>query len=128
MRIPKAEYLEDIRSLLSEIETTIKKQMSFFDDGTSHISELFIEELLNIVYQPKGYSFKNLNYKKKNHPALDLGDEENKIAWQVTATHADSLNKKIKSTLESLILYNCDKTYNQIYIFSLAGKPKTIKQ
>lgn len=126
MAILKKEYLDEIRSHFSFIEQDVKKQIHLFDDGITHIAELFIEELLNIVFREKEYHFENLNYKKKNHPAVDIGDEINQIAWQITVSDPENLNTKIKSTLESLYLNECDKIYKKIYVFTLSGKPKKV--
>lgn len=126
MVVPKEDYLKEIRTQFNIIEFGIRQQMELFDDGITHISELFIEELLNIIFKEKGYYFKNLNYKRKNHPAVDLGDEINQISWQVTATNSKNINDKIKNTIESFFIHQLDNEFKELHFFLLTGKPQNI--
>lgn len=59
-------------------------------------SEDFSAHFLNQVY---GYNLENLNLKKFNEPGMDLGDQDNKIAFQVTT---NKKSKKINDTLKKL--------------------------
>lgn len=80
--------------------------------------ENIIAQLLNYIY---GYKLENANEIKKNFPAVDIIDDENKLAIQVTA---DNSYEKINHTFEvywssSEKLY--DK-YQQVKFFMLKGK------
>lgn len=72
-------------------------------------------QILNLLY---GYNLESTNTKKSNFPAIDLIDNKNKIAIQVTS---DTSINKIKYTLEKIkntnykdykifFLYLCDET------------------
>ena len=71
-------------------------------------------QILNLLY---GYNLQSTNAKKGNYPAIDLADNVNKIAIQVTSNTSSS---KIKETLEKIkqtdfqnykiiFLYLCDE-------------------
>ena len=65
-------------------------------------------------------SLVNLNYEHKNHPAIDLGDEEKGIAVQVTGeTGADSIRRKLDKFFE----YGLDQRYPNRLLF-MVNRPK----
>ncbi|MFL0196032.1 SMEK domain-containing protein [Clostridium sp. WILCCON 0269] len=69
------------------------------------LSEGLALKLLNILYS---YELVDLNSDIRNVCAIDLGDEQSKIAFQVTS-RVDS--KKIKDTLEKFVNNELDKKY-----------------
>lgn len=86
-------------------------------------SENLAVRLLNIVY---GYNLENLNWSQCNYKAVDLADNKEGIAFQVTST--DTL-RKIKLTLGKF--YAPDgphkKFPNGIYFFFLKETPPTLR-
>jgi len=77
----KQNELLNVMSLLSKWLATIKSNndADFFD--VNRISEDIALKLLNEIY---GYNLKNLGKTQTNDPGIDLGDDEYKIAFQVT--------------------------------------------
>ena len=69
--------------------------LDFYD--INRVAEGLALKLLNEIY---GLQLKNLNEEKSNYPGIDLGDEINKIAFQVTS-RCDS--RKIQESLEAFI-------------------------
>lgn len=81
-------YLKEVAKSLALLsnEVTILNAINLYDINI--VAEDFFPGLLNLIY---GYQLKNAN-DGKNAPAIDLYDEVNKIAIQVTS---DSSSKKI---------------------------------
>lgn len=80
--------------------------------------EDIVAKLLELVY---GYKLKNTNDIYPNYPAIDLADDERKIAVQVTA---DNSIEKINRTFETFINSKEKLTskYNRIIFFMTKGK------
>lgn len=74
--------------------------------GTLNISALnihcenFYRDLLNILYQ---LDLKNTNFNCSNYAAIDLKDDNNKIAYQVTSNYS---KKKVQDTVSKFIEKN----------------------
>lgn len=97
-------YLKEVAKSLALLsnEVTILNAINLYDINI--VAEDFFPGLLNLIY---GYQLKNANYLEKNAPAIDLYDEVNRIAIQVTS---DSSSKKINHTIEE---FNKNKSYNR---------------
>ena len=78
-------------------------------------------QILNLLY---GYNLESTNTKKSNFPAIDLIDNKNKIAIQVTS---DISINKIKDTLEKI--KNMDyKDYQIIFLYLCDETPKNTRK
>lgn len=64
----------------------------------------------------------NLNAKQKNFPGIDLGDEYDRVAFQVTAT--PSLDK-VKKTLSVFINNGFENNFDELYVLILSEKQKS---
>ena len=91
------EELNRVLSLLSWWLMTIKSHnaVGFFD--INKVAEGVALKLLNEIYD---YQLENLNYEKSNYPGIDLGDNINKIGFQITSRN-DS--RKIYDNLEKFV-------------------------
>ena len=106
--------VDDLAALKYQIDT--RNRLGQFD--LSKFCEDFCKELLNIVYD---LNLKNLNATRSNNPGLDLGDDKNKVAYQITSTKTST---KINETLSAIT--PAQKTdYNDIRIFILGNKQGT---
>lgn len=76
--------------------------------------EDFIKDILNIVL---GYNLKNLNEERSNNPGLDLGDEKEGVAFQITSTKT---SEKVNETLKKAA--GQKDTFPTIYVLILGGK------
>jgi hypothetical protein len=92
-------------------EIAIFNQNSQFDINDH--SEYLLIPLLNSVFD---YRLSNANRIKKNFPAVDLIDDGNGIAFQISSTVS---SKKIKDTLEKFTQYDLHKKYDTLYILFL---------
>lgn len=97
-------------------EIRVNNYVTFYD--INKISEGLACQLLNLLY---GYNLLNLNDEKKNMYAVDLGDREKKIAFQITSR---TDGKKIEETLEKFKENKLDEEYsNGIKFLILSNEP-----
>ena len=117
----KTERLQWIGDQLAAlgIKTRFRSMLRTFDH---HIMmEDVVCRLLNMVY---GWELVNLNFQKKNYPGIDLGDEKNRIAVQVTS---DKSRSKVTDTLRKFEEYRCFEKYDRMIIF-VVGERETFKK
>ncbi len=79
------------------------------------------EDVLIPVFRDvfKAPFLRNLNKERRNYPGLDLGDDQARIAFQVTA---DNTIGKIKDTLQKIVSNRHDLRYDTFYVYLLKGK------
>lgn len=114
----------------NQLRSVVGRLMAEIDLATSQgrsdvylISEDAWIPVLQEVYQCPNLI--NLNRTRKNFPGVDLGDENERVAFQVTAsTDID----KIKSTLEQFKKSNLKDSFDELYIFTLRPKQKSYSQ
>lgn len=105
--------------LLSVWCSKIALQNAIDFNDINKISEELAANLLNAVY---GYSLKNLNEETRNFPAVDLGDDVAKIAFQITSTMNAG---KIQSTLEGFVQHKLEEKFtNGVRFFFLTTSKK----
>ncbi len=86
-------------------------------------AESFLIPVLNEVF---GLRLENLNsVQKRNFPAIDLADFNNRVAFQITAT---SSLAKIKDTIETFFRYNLDKHFDVLYIYIITQKKESYNE
>lgn len=67
----------------------------------------------------------NLNSKQKNFPGIDLGDEHDRVAFQVTST---SGLDKVKKTLNVFIEHGFSSNFDELFILILSEKQRSYSQ
>lgn len=82
-------------------------------------SEKSICDLLNTIFD---YRLKNVNPIIKNHPSIDLADDYNKVAVQVTSTKSKA---KIQATLDMFFKNNLEKKYDELFVIILGKKQRS---
>lgn len=119
MSYKKEILINDIANNLafSSVSTARKNVIGLFD--SNRIAQDFFAGLFQLVF---GYS--NLKELDKlndivNYPAIDLGDEIEKIAFQIT-TKKDS--EKIKDSIQKFINHELYKKYDRLIIFIIGEK------
>ena len=83
------------------------------------ISEHQIAQTLNCIF---GYRLKNANASGKNYPAIDLIDDANSLAVQITSTPSV---KKIQYTLNKFVEYRLQQTYDRLIVMILGKRQKS---
>lgn len=111
-------YLDNIADSLAHLSQQVALHNSINLYDINIISETFYADLLNII---KGWKLSNANSVEKNAPGVDLVDDLNKIAVQVTS---DSSSDKIKHTIEEFISKRLYEKYNHLIVLILTKKKK----
>lgn len=90
--------------------------LGFFD--VNKVAEYFYADFLNIVF---GYNLKNLNNIEKNAKAIDLYDEINGIAIQVTS---ESEISKYRETVKKFVDSKLNEKYPTLIILLITRKKR----
>lgn len=85
-------------------------------------AEQFFSELLNFLFN---YNLINTNFEEQNAASIDLLDEENRIAIQVTS---DSSLNKVRKTLDKFCERKFHKKVDRLIILNLIKKTKHKEQ
>ncbi len=117
--IKAGKHLEEIIEMLIRLQAEIQISNTLGLTNISKHSENFVRTLLNLVYE---YDLENLNKDNSNFPGLDLGDIDEKIAYQITATKK---SEKIDDTLSTCIKFEHYKIFDKIKIFTLTKKQRS---
>ena len=112
------ELREGIRLALAQFTVYVRFSVSQDMTDINRYAEDFYCELLNTAF---GWKLRNLNQDNRNQPAIDLADDTNKIAVQVTSSTGRS---KITSTLKKFFDGNLDQQYDSL-IFTVIGEEDT---
>lgn len=113
----REKYINEITKQLAWISTTVELLDSLNLNSINVHSESFFCGLLNTVF---GYQLHDLNATEMNYTSIDLGDEKNKIAIQVTS---EKTSAKIRKTLEKFCENEYYKKYDRLIIFIIGKKP-----
>jgi len=105
-----------IRTLTNiQVEVGLRNSINLYDINI-HLEDFF-RGLLNITYD---YELQNLNHLNKNVSAIDLADEVNKVAIQVTS---DNSSTKINETIKTFTQNEYEKKYERLF-FLIIGEKK----
>lgn len=106
------EIVDELSSVANQIET--RSKLGLLDLNV--ISENFFRDVFNALYD---WNLENLNKGRSNEPGLDLGDEAQGVAIQVTS-RSDAA--KVNGTLEKISDAHA-KSFSKILVF-VAGQKK----
>ena len=67
----------------------------------------------------------NLNRKQRNYPGIDLGDDHDRVCFQVTST---TTLEKVKATLHQFMDRGYDNTFDELFVLMLARKQASYSQ
>ena len=99
----------------------------------NHDAEDFYCGLLNILFTnnsnhgfaDKEVQLHNMNSIQMDYPAIDLGDEQNRLCVQITASeHRD----KVRTTLKKFFSHNLDATYDRLIVLMIGTKDEFTKK
>lgn len=112
--------LLEIDNFLNEISGLVRIRNYNGNYDINKTSENHAINLFNRIY---GLNLKNANnIISDNFPAIDLIDDTNSVAIQVTST---STKDKIIYTLKKFIEKDLHKSYNKLILYILTDKPKS---
>jgi hypothetical protein len=121
LQVRTQEYIDAIKGKLTWLETTVRIRAAEGRTDFNKEMEDVVCKVLNLVC---GYKLVNMNRLKKNHPAIDLRDETNGIAVQVTST---GTGEKVDHTLQMFEKHRLSEQYQQLIIFVI-GKDTSGKK
>lgn len=109
---------DEITHALAALSTSIsaKSKQMMFDDN--RVMETILPTLLNELY---GYSLRDLNLDRHNHPAIDLGDAFKGKAVQITS---DGSKSKMVDTITMLEKHKLDLVYKDITFLIISNDEK----
>lgn len=111
-------YHKKIITALSWLTAQVEFHNSLSLTDINHGAEDFYCGLLNLIY---GLKLKNINIIDNNSAAIDLGDDQEKIAFQVTSTPTLA---KTKYTVEKFTEKGLYKKYSRLVILNIVSKSR----
>ena len=112
-----------LRDLVSRLERQVELATA---QGRTDINlaleDAFIPILKAIYNLP---NLVNLNRKRKNYPGIDLGDDHDRIAFQITAT---TTLDKVKSTVQQFMDRAYYNSFDELYVLMITPKQSSYSQ
>lgn len=112
----RAELLTIVTHYLTHLRVSVELSNSLNLQDLNVHAEGFFRDLLNLALD---YRLININIVEKNARAIDLGDEDNRIAIQVTSTPDFA---KIKHTFGGFIKANLQSKYDRLIVLVVGSK------
>ena len=112
----RANLLAAISHYLMQLRISVGQLNSLNLQDINVHAEVFFRDFLNLVL---GYELKNINIVERNARAIDLGDENERIAVQVTST---SDLDKIKHTHRGFVASGLDGKYDRLVVLIIGEK------
>lgn len=116
--ISRNQVIDNISFRLSVLKEHVKQLNSLNIQSLNIHAENFYRDFLNLVFN---YNLINMNTIQKNTPAIDLGDKEKRIAFQITST---CTKEKIDSTIEKFIEHKLYEDYSQLKFIIITEKKR----
>jgi len=117
------EVENQLRDLVSRIIVQVELATS---QGRTDINlaleDAFIPILKSVYNLPH---LVNLNRKQKNFPGIDLGDDHDRVSFQITST---TTLDKVKSTVQQFMDRAYYNTFDELYVLMLARKQSSYSQ
>lgn len=116
MLFKRTQYIDEISYKLTmlRMELSDHNRIGLYDNNI--MAENFFCTVLNILY---GWKLRNANEIRKNYPGIDLLDEENKIAIQISST---ATTEKIQSSIDRFLEHNPSADGFQFYMLIITAK------
>lgn len=114
----RASLLNGITYYLTHLRMSVEQLNSLNLQDINVHAETFFRDFLNLAL---GYQLKNINIVAKNARAIDLGDEGERIAIQVTST---SEIGKIKHTHKGFVAEGLDGKYDRLVVLIIGEKKR----
>lgn len=113
-----------IKNLIQEISSVQQYVKTSQESGFNDMTRLLESMSIGLFKSTHDLKLINKNFLEVNFPAIDLVDDANKVAIQVTS-NADA--KKIRHTISKFKKFNLEKTYNKLLIFGFLKSSKKLK-
>jgi len=114
----RAELLRIVTHYLTHLRMSVEASNSLNLQDLNVHAEAFFRDLLNLALD---YRLININIVEKNARAIDLGDEANRIAIQVTSTTDFA---KVKHTVGGFIKAKLQRKYDRLIVLIIGTKKR----
>jgi hypothetical protein len=121
MVFKRADSLEAIADGLAWIKLSCEQRgwLKLFDDHV--VAQHFFCRFLNAAFN---LGLVELDLIQSNHPAIDLGDSTNRIAYQITT---ERRGEKIQHTLDKFVQHGLAEQYDTLRILIVGDRQSTYK-
>jgi hypothetical protein len=109
-------YFEKVTNLLVHLKSKVELLNPINLTDINICSENFYRDFLNLMFE---YELENINIVEQNSAAIDLGDEKNRIAFQVTSTSDLS---KARKTVKAFTNKKLNEKYMRLVILIITTK------
>ncbi len=116
--LERQKLIEDIRRGVASLQSYIQPGGALNLTDTNVHAENFVAGLLNALF---GLSLVTVNQPTANHPCIDLIDDAQSLAVQVTSEKGSA---KLKKTIECLKRHKRGRQIRSLKVFSLIPKQK----
>ncbi len=106
-----------IKVLMARFAAQVENSIAMGHTDINHVAESMLIPVFKDVYGLPG--LKNLNTEAANFPGVDLGDDEKRVAIQVTST---SDAEKVKDTLRKFVNHGLDDRFDRVIVYVLTRK------
>ncbi|MBO6795313.1 MAG: SMEK domain-containing protein [Balneolaceae bacterium] len=113
----RIDHLNRINVLLQRFQGEVQGHTAMGFTDINKAAEDVLLPIFKIIYDLP--NLRNLNVEKANHPAVDLGDKTNRIAFQITGTTTAG---KIESTFNTFFAHKLEEQYDTVIFFFLTPK------
>lgn len=115
LMLTRGKMIGAIVDSLSQLKLSITPRNRLGYTDLNIYCEDFFKEIINIIEE---INLINLNQEKPNYPGIDLGDENARVAYQITT---DKSTSKVKETLNNISSKD-KELYDDFYIFIIGEK------
>ena len=116
MSMNRKSCIDGIVYYLSVLKVSVEMHNSLNHQDINLASENFFRDFFNLVF---GYHLKNINIVRRNAQSIDLGDDDSRIAIQVTSSTGLT---KVKHTHSGFVKCGLDKKYDRLIILMIGEK------
>lgn len=118
MKIVRENLIKNIFGYLERLSSVVvmHNKNGYMDINKS--SETLFIGVLNRIY---GLNLEDLNRIQNNYPAIDLGDYQSRVCFQITA---ESTSSKFRKTVKTFKENNLSKDFDKLFFLIISNKPK----
>ncbi|RYE58732.1 MAG: hypothetical protein EOP48_02910 [Sphingobacteriales bacterium] len=119
----RKQIIDKISTYISRFVVEVKSFNAISAYDINIHAESALIPILDLVYDLELVNANSLG--NKNHPAIDLFDEKNRIAFQISSTNT---LEKVKTTIDRFAYNEFQKRFDRLFIYILTEKQKSYSQ
>lgn len=123
LNVTNEELLLKIRNQITAYQMNVRSDNKAHRYDINDRAEVFTIPLFKLLFDWD--ELRDLNKDGRNFPGIDLGDEKNKVAIQVTS---ETTLDKVKDTIEKFVKCEHFKKYKRLIIFMILEKQRSYSE